>query len=76
MQPICKVVTVSKGLNMINPCYAWFQSSLSSSGKVEMFVTDHAQTFEIISVGEAVTIIHCWQQWGKTISSGIEADDL
>eukprot|EP00983_Pelagomonas_calceolata_P000941 33398-Pelagomonas_calceolata.AAC.1 len=49
------------------------ESSLSSSRKVETFVTDHTQIFERISVGKAVTII---QQLEKTISSGIEAGDL
>eukprot|EP00983_Pelagomonas_calceolata_P008522 278878-Pelagomonas_calceolata.AAC.1 len=73
MQPICVVVIVSKGINTISPRYAWFQSSLSRSGKTETFAKDHTQTLKRISVGEAVTII---QQWGKTISSGIEADDL
>eukprot|EP00983_Pelagomonas_calceolata_P071110 1151072-Pelagomonas_calceolata.AAC.1 len=73
MQPICKAVVVSKGFDTISPRYAWFQSSLSSRGKVETFVTDHTQIFERISVGKAVTMI---QQLGKSESSGIEADDL
>eukprot|EP00983_Pelagomonas_calceolata_P067947 1149691-Pelagomonas_calceolata.AAC.2 len=72
MQPICEVVIVSKGFNTTSPHYAWFESSLSSSGKVEAFVTDRTQMFERISVGKAVTTI----QLGKSISSGIEADDL
>eukprot|EP00983_Pelagomonas_calceolata_P005140 167029-Pelagomonas_calceolata.AAC.1 len=38
-------------------------SSLSSSGKVETFVTGHTQIFNRINAGKAVTII---QQWGKT----------
>eukprot|EP00983_Pelagomonas_calceolata_P043520 1138938-Pelagomonas_calceolata.AAC.1 len=73
MQPICKVVVVSKGFDTISPRYAWFQSSLSSSGKVETFVADHTQVYERISVGKVVTIM---QQLGKSVSSGIEADDL
>eukprot|EP00983_Pelagomonas_calceolata_P019270 605948-Pelagomonas_calceolata.AAC.1 len=60
MQLICVAVIVSKGLNTISPCYVWFQSSLSSSRKVETFVTDHTQIFERFSVGEAVTI-----GWGR-----------
>eukprot|EP00983_Pelagomonas_calceolata_P035047 1096182-Pelagomonas_calceolata.AAC.1 len=72
MQPICKVVVVSKGFDTLSPRYAWFQSSLSSSGKVETFVTDHTQISKRISVGKVVTII----QLGRILSSGIEADDL
>eukprot|EP00983_Pelagomonas_calceolata_P042307 1138443-Pelagomonas_calceolata.AAC.7 len=72
MQPICKVVVVSKGFETISPRYAWFQSSLSSSGKVETFVTDHTQIFEKISVGKVVTII----QLGKSINYGVDAYDL
>eukprot|EP00983_Pelagomonas_calceolata_P045929 1139931-Pelagomonas_calceolata.AAC.1 len=53
--------------------YSWFQSSLSSSGKVETFVKDHNQIFKRINVGQVFTII---QQLGKTISPGIEAYDL
>eukprot|EP00983_Pelagomonas_calceolata_P041796 1138208-Pelagomonas_calceolata.AAC.12 len=63
MQAICEIVMVSKGLNTTSPRYAWFQSNLSSCGKVETFVTDCTQMFKRISVGEAVTII---QQWGKS----------
>eukprot|EP00983_Pelagomonas_calceolata_P051540 1142462-Pelagomonas_calceolata.AAC.1 len=56
---------MSNGFDTISPHYAWLQSSLSSSGKVETFVTDHTQIFEKISVGKAVTIM---QQLGKSLS--------
>eukprot|EP00983_Pelagomonas_calceolata_P068934 1150143-Pelagomonas_calceolata.AAC.6 len=48
MQLNCKVVVMSKGFGTISPRYAWIQSNLSSSGKVETFVTEHTQIFKDI----------------------------
>eukprot|EP00983_Pelagomonas_calceolata_P053430 1143288-Pelagomonas_calceolata.AAC.4 len=48
MQLNCGVVIDSKGFNTASPRYAWCQSSLSSIGKVETFVTDHTQIITIL----------------------------